>query len=273
MISVKKLLDLTGKSALVTGAAQGFGFAIAKRLVDAGATVVLTDRNLESVERAARILREDRDSTVFCAELDVTNELQVIELFQKYPNLDTLVNNAGVFSNHLLLNLSAQEFERILSVNLSGAFVCSREFARQATGAIRKGVIVNIASVDALNPSCEGQVHYTASKHGLAGLTKALSVELAPKGIRVNAVCPGAAITEGAMALVSAGAPDGIDIANQWAGIALHTPLGRLIEPDDVALAVLFLVSPMAAGITGVLLPVDGGILTQPLEGYSEVPT
>lgn len=273
MISVKNLLDLAGRSALVTGAAQGFGFAIAKRLVDAGATVVLTDRNLESVERAALILRKDGDSKVFCAQLDVTNELQVIELFQKYPNFDILVNNAGVFSNHLLLNLSVQEFERILSVNLSGAFVCSREFARQVTAAIRKGVIVNIASVDALSPSCEGQVHYTASKHGLAGLTKALSVELAPKGIRVNAVCPGAAITEGAMALVSVGAPDGINIANQWAGIASHTPLGRLIEPDDVALSVLFLASPMAAGITGVLLPVDGGILTQPLEGYNEVST
>ena len=168
-----------------------------------------------------------------------------------------------------MLALETAEFQRIVAVNLTGTFVCAREFARGRHAGERPGAIVNVASVDALAPSCEGQVHYTASKHGVAGLTKALSVELAPHGIRVNAVCPGAALTEGALAFVAAGAPAGIDLAAQWAGIAERTPLRRLVTADEVADAVLFLVSDLAAAITGVLLPVDGGILAQPLEGYA----
>ncbi len=93
-------------------------------------------------------------------------------------------------------------------------------------------------------------------------------MELAPAGIRVNAVCPGAAMTEGAIALVTAGAPEGIDVAAQWDGIKDRTPLGRLCDPDDVGRAVVFLASDLAGFVTGALLPVDGGILVQPLEGY-----
>ena len=161
-------------------------------------------------------------------------------IFAKYSKIDYLINNAGVFSNFLLENLSSDEFDRILRVNIKGAFLCSKEFARINQTSAKGKVIINIASVDALNPSCVGQVHYTSSKHAVAGLTKGLSVELAPKGMRVCAVCPGAALTEGAIELVQAGAP-----------------------------AVLFLVSPMAASITGILLPVDGGISSQTFEGYT----
>ena len=95
-----------------------------------------------------------------------------------------------------------------------------------------------------------------------------MAMELAPSGIRVNAVCPGAAMTEGAIALVTEGAPEGIDVAAQWDGIVERTPLGRLCDPDDVALAVLYLASGMASFVTGTMLVVDGGILIQPLEGY-----
>lgn len=129
-------------------------------------------------------------------------------------------------------------------------------------------MIVNVASVDAMHPSAEGLLHYTTSKHAIAGLTRTLSMELAPTGIRVNAVCPGAAMTEGAIDLVTAGAPEGIDVEAQWDGIKDRTPLGRLCDPDDVARAVLFLASDLSEFVTGVLLPVDGGILIQPLEGY-----
>ena len=99
-----------------------------------------------------------------------------------------------------------------------------------------------------------------------------MAMELGRSGIRVNAVCPGASITEGALALIAADAAGGIDVAEQWAGIAQHTPLGRLVEPDDIARAVQFLASPLASSVTGVLLPVDGGIVIQPLEGYAEEP-
>ena len=106
------------------------------------------------------------------------------------------------------------------------------------------------------------------AQHAIAGLTRSLAMELAPQQIRVNAVCPGAAMTEGAIALVTAGAPEGIDVEAQWDGIKDRTPLGRLCDPDDVARAALFLVSDMAEFVTGAFLVVDGGILIQPLEGY-----
>jgi NAD(P)-dependent dehydrogenase (short-subunit alcohol dehydrogenase family) len=255
-------LDLSGRGAIVTGAAQGFGFAIARRLSEHGAAVVLVDRSGSAAEDAAARIGAD------AVPLDITDEPAVTSMMAS-ATADVLVNNAGVFSNADVVSLSTAEFERVVGVNLTGTFVCSREFARRRRELGRPGVIVNVASVDALAPSCEGQVHYTASKHGVAGLTKALSVELAPQGIRVNAVCPGAALTEGAKAFVAAGAPNGIDLAAQWSGIAARTPMRRLISTEDVADAVLFLVSDLAASITGVLLPVDGGILGQPLEGYS----
>lgn len=261
--------DLTGRRAIVTGAAQGFGFAIAYRLAEAGAAVLLADLDEAAAERAATRLRDQLPSaTTTSTGSDVADEPAVAALFDRAEPVDILVNNAGAFSNAMAVDLDVDEFQRIQRVNVGGTFLCSRELARRARPDRPAPVIVNVASVDALNPSCEGQVHYVASKHAVAGLTKALSVELAPNGMRVNAVCPGAAMTEGAIALVTADAPTGIDLAQQWAGIAERTPLGRLIEPDDVARAALFLASDLASNITGVLLPVDGGILTQPLEGY-----
>lgn len=262
------LVSLDGCIAVVTGAAQGFGAAIASRLAEAGARVVIADRDAEGAKsRAGELVSLGRAAEA--AQVDVADERSVMAMFELAGPVDVLVNNAGVFSNAMATELAADEFDRILAVNVRGTFLCSREFGRRCLAEQRGGAIVNVASVDALVPSCEGQAHYTASKHAVAGLTKALSVELAPRGVRVNAVCPGASMTEGAVALVQAGAPQGIDLAAQWSGIADRTPMGRLIEPDDVARAVLFLASDMAASITGVLLPVDGGILTQPLEGYT----
>ena len=262
------LISLHGRTAVVTGAAQGFGAAIAGRLAEAGARVVVADRDVEGAKAKASALVE-AGGVAEAAEVDVADERAVAALFELAGRVDILVNNAGVFSNAMATDLSVAEFDRIMAVNVRGTFLCSREFGRRSLADGRGGTIVNVASVDALAPSCEGQVHYTASKHAIAGLTKSLSVEFAPHGIRVNAVCPGAAMTEGAVAFVQAGAPDGIDLAAQWAGIADRTPMGRLVEPDDIADAVLFLASDMAASVTGVLLPVDGGILSQPLEGYT----
>lgn len=261
-------LDLSGRRAFVTGAAQGFGYAIASRLAEHGASLVVVDRPSSAIDKAAQRIAETTRASVEPVVLDITDEARVAAAMRAAQPLDALVNNAGVFSNFVVSELPTPEFERIIGVNLTGTFVCSREFARHAIADGRAGVIVNVASVDAMAPSCVGQVHYTASKHGVAGLTKALSVELAPQGIRVNAVCPGAALTEGAVAFVEAGTPNGVDLQAQWAGIAARTPMRRLVDVNDVADAVLFLVSDMAAAVTGVLLPVDGGILSQPLEGY-----
>lgn len=267
---VSSLLDLTGRTALVTGAAQGFGFAIARRLSEAGARVVVTDVNADKAADAAARLATEFGGSTDSARLDISDEAEVQAVFARFGDVDILVNNAGVFSNFTIENLTAEEFDRIQRVNVRGVFLCSKEFARTMGDRTAGKVIVNIASVDALGPSCPGQVHYTSSKHAVAGLTKGFSVELAPKGVRVCSICPGAALTEGAIALITGGTPAGIDIAAQWDGIAARTPSRRLVTVDDVALGVLFLVSPMAAGITGTLIPVDGGITSQPWEGYVE---
>jgi NAD(P)-dependent dehydrogenase (short-subunit alcohol dehydrogenase family) len=267
---VSSLLDLTGRTALVTGAAQGFGFAIARRLSEAGARVVVTDVNADKAADAAARLATEFGGSTDSARLDISDEAEVQAVFARFGDVDFLVNNAGVFSNFTIENLTAEEFDRIQRVNVRGVFLCSKEFARTMGDRTAGKVIVNIASVDALGPSCPGQVHYTSSKHAVAGLTKGFSVELAPKGVRVCSICPGAALTEGAIALITGGTPAGIDIAAQWDGIAARTPSRRLVTVDDVALGVLFLVSPMAAGITGTLIPVDGGITSQPWEGYVE---
>jgi len=254
----------------VTGAAQGFGFAIARRLAEARARVIVTDVNADRAADAAARLATEFGGPTDSARLDISDEAEVQAVFARFGDVDFLVNNAGVFSNFTIENLTAEEFDRIQRVNVRGVFLCSKEFARTMGDRTAGKVIVNIASVDALGPSCPGQVHYTSSKHAVAGLTKGFSVELAPKGVRVCSICPGAALTEGAIALITGGTPAGIDIAAQWDGIAARTPSRRLVTVDDVALGVLFLVSPMAAGITGTLIPVDGGITSQPWEGYVE---
>ena len=271
MTPLDSLWSLQGRGSIVTGAARGFGAAIARRLAEAGATVTVADINEEAAQTTADRLAAETGSTCLAHRVDVSDESSVSALFEAVESrvgpVDILVNNAGVFSNYLATEMPRDEFARIIDVNVTGGFLCARAAARsmRTRGA---GVIINVASVDATAPSAEGLAHYTTSKHAIAGLTRSLAMELAPHGIRVNAVCPGAAMTEGAIELVTAGAPQGIDLEAQWAGIVDRTPLGRLCQPDDVGRASLFLASDMAEFITGALLAVDGGILIQPLEGY-----
>ena len=265
------LWRLDGRRAIVTGAARGFGAAIARRLAEAGARGAVADRRGDEADAAAARIAAETSADCCGCRVDVSDEDSVAALFEaverRWGPVDLLVNNAGVFSNYYAADMPRDEWARILDVNVTGTFLCSQAAARSMSprGA---GVIVNVASVDALAPSAEGLLHYTTSKHAIAGLTRSLAMELAPAGIRVNAVCPGAAMTEGAIELVTAGAPAGIDLEAQWAGIVDRTPLGRLCEPDEIGRAVVFLASDMAEFVTGVLLPVDGGILVQPLEGY-----
>ena len=271
MTPLDELWSLGGRTAMVTGAARGFGAAIARRVAEAGATVVIADLRSDEAESTAARIADETGSDCIGLPVDVADEDSVTELLaaaeSRHGSIDLLVNNAGVFSNYYATDMPKNEWSRIIDINVTGTFLCSRAAARSMKPR-GEGVIVNIASVDALSSSAEGMVHYTTSKRAIAGFTKSLAMELAPSGVRVNAVCPGAAMTEGTIEFISTGAPKGIDVEAQWDGIVARTPLGRLLDPDEIGRAVVFLASDMASFVTGVLLPVDGGILIQPLEGY-----
>jgi 2-dehydro-3-deoxy-D-gluconate 5-dehydrogenase len=260
-----ELIDLRGQAALVTGAAQGFGFACARRLAEAGAGVVLGDLRADRLE-AARERLAAAGASVVVAAADVSAEDDAKRLVaatvEAFGRLDILVNNAGVFSNFLLENMQAAEFQRILDVNVRGTFLCIRAAAEQMRRQRSGGAIVNITSIDAVHPSGSGLSHYGTSKHAIWGLTKTMALELGPDGIRVNAVAPGPSLTEGAVEFVEAGAPEGIDVEAQWGAYTARIPLRRLTHPDDVARAALFLASGLGSYVNGAQLVVDGGLLT-----------
>ncbi len=180
---------------------------------------------------------------------------------ERFGRLDVLVNNAGVFSNFLLEALEPAEFDRILGVNVGGAFLCTKAAARQMREQGDGGSIINITSIDAVHPSGAGLAHYGTSKHAIWGLTKSMALELGPDGIRVNAIAPGPSLTEGAVEFVEAGAPEGIDVDAQWGAYEARIPLRRLAQADDVGRAAVFLASGLASYVNGAQLVVDGGLL------------
>jgi len=263
-LPLASLVDLTGKVALVTGAAQGFGFACARRLADGGAAVMLADRRPDRLE-VARARLSEAGRSVATAVGDVSVEADVDRLVdtavERFGRLDVLVNNAGVFSNFLLEHLTAAEFQRILGVNVGGAFLCTRAAAARMREQGDGGSIINVSSIDAVHPSGSGLAHYGTSKHAIWGLTKTMALELGPDRIRVNAIAPGPSLTEGAVEFVQAGAPDGIDVDAQWASYEARIPLQRLAHPDDVGRAALFLASDLSSYVNGAQIIVDGGLL------------
>ena len=261
--AIAELLDLGGRTALVTGAAQGFGFAAARRLAEAGAAVLLTDRRADAVEAAAGRLA-DYDDRIAWAAGDVSVPEEVDDLVsvavERFGRLDVLVNNAAAYSNVRIDEMPLDRFAGVLDVNVNGAFWCARQAARRMIGQ-GGGAIVNVTSIDALHPTSKGMSHYTTSKHALWGLTKCLALELGPSGIRTNAVAPGPSLTEGAIEYIKAGAPEGIDIERQWAEAAGRVPMRRWADPDEIARVVVFLASDLSAYVNGAQIVVDGGYL------------
>ena len=222
--SIADLLDLSGRAALVTGAAQGFGFACARRLAEAGAAVLLTDRRARPGRGGRRAALATYGERVGWAVGDVSVRDEVDALVaaavERFGRLDVLVNNAAAYSNVRIDEMPLDTFANVLDVNVNGAFWCARQAARRMLEQGDGGAIVNVTSIDALHPTSKGMSHYTTSKHALWGLTKCLALELGPEGIRTNAVAPGPSLTEGAIEYIQAGAPEGIDIEKQWAEAA-----------------------------------------------------
>lgn len=258
------MIDLEGRVALVTGAAQGFGFAAARRLAEAGAAVLLTDRREDAVEAAAgRLETAGRRVAWAAGDVSVPSEVDglVSASVERLGRLDLLVNNAAAYSNVRIEEMPLDRFAGVLDVNVNGAFWCARQAARRFIEQGSGGVIVNVTSIDALHPTSVGMSHYTTSKHALWGLTKCLALELGPLGIRTNAVAPGPSLTEGAVEYIRAGSPEGIDVEHQWEEAAARVPMRRWADPDEIARVVVFLASDLSAYVNGAQIVVDGGFL------------
>lgn len=259
---VSDLLNLSGKSAVVTGAAAGIGFGIAKRLAEAGAAVLITDINQEAIETAEQLLTE-KGFQVKSRPADVSREADVASIMKfasdEFDGLDILVNNAGIYPVDNILEMTAERWSSVLKVNLEGTFMCSREAGLKMVKQGRGGVIINLSSMGALKPSMVGLAHYEASKAGVLGFTRSLALELAPHKIRAIAVSPGGIWTEGTRA--NAQQIDGLDLEEFFETLGEKVPLGGFGTPDDIARVVLFLASDAAAYITGTNIVVDGGAL------------
>jgi NAD(P)-dependent dehydrogenase (short-subunit alcohol dehydrogenase family) len=256
------LLSLDGKVAVVTGAASGMGFAMARRLGAAGASVVLADLAAEAgegaIDRLGKELAETPGEARFttCDVTDPTSVRQLVETTTSaFGRLDILVNSAGIFPPGTAMDMALDVWDRVLEVDLKGTFLCCREAARAM---IRGGggSIVNISSTSSTHYPFPGMPHYISAKAGVDGLTRSLAIELGPHGIRVNAVAPGGTATEGQKAKRAAG-----DLPQELLDLVEHkSPLRRFAEPDEQATVVLFLVSEASSYLTGQTLIVDGGM-------------
>ncbi|AMK19597.1 MULTISPECIES: SDR family NAD(P)-dependent oxidoreductase [Sphingobium] len=243
---------MNGKVGIVTGAAKGIGRAVALQLLRDGATVYAFDRDASALQK----LTEESGSHPIVSVLgDVDDDQAATELvarcLQETGKVDFLVNVAGiVHPPQPLHELSAADFDRTIAVNLKGYFLFYRAAAEAMIAAGKGGAIVNIASTAGIRPVPRAGA-YAASKHGVIGLTTTAALEVAAEGIRVNAICPGVTDTP-MLASNAAGGPA--------TGMIDAIPFRRLGQPDDIAAAVAWLISDQASYITGVALPVDGGL-------------
>jgi len=244
---------LKGRVALVTGAQQGIGKAMALAFAREGADVVVN--YLDDAGGAEQVATQARKSGVraVVAQADVARVDQgqalVARAVQEFGGLDVLVNNAGVYPRSPFLDLSEREWDYVLDVNLKGSCFCAQAAARAMIAGGRRGSIINLSS-----SSVRGQprgVHYTASKGGIITMTRTMALELAPHGIRVNAIAPGTTDTA---------QPRGGMSEEELVAFARQIPLGRIAQPDDIASVAVFLASEESRHMTGQTLHVNGGL-------------
>ncbi|HVU90988.1 MAG TPA: 3-oxoacyl-ACP reductase FabG [Jatrophihabitans sp.] len=244
-------MRLAGRSAVVTGAAQGIGYAVAEALLAEGANVVVGDIDAAAAERAAKSLDDSLGRTLG-VRCDVTSESDVAALVEacvdRFGAIDVMVNNAGITRDSTMAKMPLENFRAVVDVHLQGSWLGTRAAAAAMTGSGRGGAIVNVSSVSG-KAGIFGQTNYSAAKAGIVGLTKAAAREVARKGIRVNAVQPGLIRTPMTEAMPQAA----------WDAKMADIPLGRAGEPAEVASVVVFLASDMSSYLTGAVVEVTGG--------------
>ena len=250
--------DFTGQVALVTGGSSGMGLATVHAFAEAGAAVVLADINEETLRTAADDLTK-AGHQVLAVRCDVSDETSVAAMLTAtvgtFGRLDMAFNNAGIQAPPCdAADEPAEVFDRVNAINLRGVWACMKHELHQMRDQ-GSGAIVNCSSLGGL-VGLPGRAAYHAAKHGVIGLTRSAALEYAPRGIRINAICPGTIETPMVTDMIAKGelsVPDAV--ANQ--------PIGRLGRSDEIAAAVLWLASPASSLVTGVALPVDGGYTAQ----------
>lgn len=259
--SIAQLVSLAGRTAVITGGGRGLGKAIADRFAEAGANVVVADRDLDLAKAAAADLSSRFSSRNLAVHMDVSNSETIAEASklaaEEFGHIDIWVNNAGIFPCIRLEDMTDDVWDSVLSVNARGVFAGAREAARYMRAADRGGVIVNIASTAGFGGVAPGLAAYVASKHAVCGLTKQLAMELAPAAIRVLGVAPTYCVTEGN--ILAAKEMSGGTVGAEEIAAMISSKLGRVGVPDDVARAVLFCASDMSIYMTGSTLLVDAG--------------
>lgn len=237
-------------TAVVTGAARGIGLEISRKLIECGWTVAALDMLQDELKESAEKLGEHY--VPFPVNITDLAQLEIVaeEVGNSLPPVKGVVNNAGITRDTLMMRMDENQWSQVLDVNLTGAWKVTKVFLRPLIRA-REGSIVSISSVVGLMGAA-GQANYAASKAGLIGLSKSLTRELSARGIRVNVIAPGFIETEMTKKL-----PEEVT-----AGYLSRIPAGRLGKPEEIAEAVAFLMSPSARYITGIVLPVDGGLTT-----------
>lgn len=246
-------MELTNKVAIVTGASRGIGQEIAYKLASLGAKIVVNYAgNVKAADETVAKIKADYNTEAIAVQANVADEDDVKRLFKEtldtFGGIDILINNAGITRDNLLMRMKAEEFDDVINANLRGTFLCLKAAARPMMKK-RQGTIVNMTSVVGITGNA-GQANYVASKAGVIGLTKTAARELAPRGIRVNAVAPGFIDTDMTDIL-----PEEVK-----SGMLSQIPLGAMGNTKNVADVVAFLVSDASAYMTGQTLSVDGGM-------------
>ena len=258
-VALGDLISLKGRRAVVTGGAQGLGKAMARRLAEAGAAVVIGDLKIDLAQAAAGELSERYGGKVIATRLDVTDTASIEATADlctaELGGLDIWVNNAGLYPNVGLLEMTDESWDRVMAVNLRGVFASCRAAARRMIAAGRGGVLINVVSTAGFSGVAPGVSAYVASKHGVRGLVRQLAIELAPHDIRVLGVAPTFCETEGNMAAL-AELPERV---RTEISATLTSKLGRVGVPDDIARVVLFAASDLALFMTGSTLLADAG--------------